>query len=268
MLCVLGQAITGSLGGNAMVWHFRLGHGVLTLLLFRLVWGLVGGRWSRFGAFIFAPRSVVNYLRGQGKPEHGIGHTPVGAVSVFAMLGFLLAQAGTGLISDGEIAFSGPLTRFVSNATVSLASSYHINVGKWVLLALVLMHLGAVTFYLRRQRTLVAAMLHGDKTLERVALPSRDAAASRTAALFSDRIIHAQICRRQTQVRCSLAFGALNRSQQWSFVWSDWGVRALRAKAHASARCAARRAASRKQSLPPGTGTTSGSRPWRQALKP
>lgn len=69
VLCVVGQAITGSLGGNAMVWHFRFGYGVLTLLLFRLIWGLVGGRWSRFAAFIFAPQSVVNYIRGQGKPS-------------------------------------------------------------------------------------------------------------------------------------------------------------------------------------------------------
>jgi len=93
---VIGLAITGTLGGNAMVWHFRFGYSVLTLLLFRIVWGLVGGRWSRFGAFIYSPASVINYLKGKGKPEHGVGHSPIGAGSVFAMLGFLLAQAGAG----------------------------------------------------------------------------------------------------------------------------------------------------------------------------
>ncbi|MDP3828920.1 MAG: cytochrome b/b6 domain-containing protein, partial [Polaromonas sp.] len=71
---VVGLAITGTIGGNAMVWHFRFGYSVLTLLLFRIVWGLVGGRWSRFGAFIYSPASVINYLKGKGKPEHGIGH--------------------------------------------------------------------------------------------------------------------------------------------------------------------------------------------------
>ena len=114
---VLGLAISGTLGGNAMIWHFRFGYAVLTLLLFRIVWGLVGGRWSRFGAFIYSPQSVFNYLKGRGKAEHSVGHSPIGAGSVFAMLGFLLAQVGTGLLSDDEIAFAGPLTRFVSNAS-------------------------------------------------------------------------------------------------------------------------------------------------------
>jgi len=182
--CVTGLAITGSVGGNAMVWHFRFGYAVLTLLLFRVIWGLVGGHWSRFAAFVYAPQSVINYLKGRGKPEHDVGHSPIGAGSVFAMLAFLLAQLVTGLISDDEIAFAGPLTSFVSNATVNLATNYHANIGKWVLLALVLLHLGAITFYLRRQHKLVGAMLHGDKELPVAAPSSRDDTASRLAALL------------------------------------------------------------------------------------
>lgn len=180
---VIGLAITGTVGGNAMVWHFRFGYSVLTLLLFRVVWGLVGGRWSRFGAFIYSPQSVINYLKGRGKPEHGVGHSPIGAGSVFAMLGFLLAQAGTGLLSDDEIAFSGPLTRFVSNSMVSLATNYHKNIGKWVLLALVVLHILAIVFYLWRKHNLVHAMLHGDKHLVTSVPPSRDDSASRLFAL-------------------------------------------------------------------------------------
>lgn len=180
---VLGLAISGTLGGNAMIWHFRFGYAVLTLLLFRIVWGLVGGRWSRFGAFIYSPQSVYNYLKGRGKAEHSVGHSPIGAGSVFAMLGILLAQAGTGLLSDDEIAFAGPLTSLVSNATVSLATNYHKNIGKWILLALVLLHVAAIVFYLWRKHNLVGAMLHGDKELVARVAPSRDDAASRTAAL-------------------------------------------------------------------------------------
>lgn len=180
---VLGLAISGTIGGNAMVWHFRFGYAVLTLLLFRIVWGLVGGRWSRFGAFIYSPQSVFNYLKGRGKAEHSVGHSPIGAGSVFAMLGILLAQVGTGLLSDDEIAFAGPLTRFVSSASVSLATNYHKNIGKWILLALVLLHIAAIVFYLWRKHNLVGAMLHGDKELVTRVPPSRDDAASRTAAL-------------------------------------------------------------------------------------
>ncbi len=180
---VLGLAISGTLGGNAMIWHFRFGYAVLTLLLFRIVWGLVGGRWSRFGAFIYSPQSVYNYLKGRGKAEHSVGHSPIGAGSVFAMLGILLAQAGTGLLSDDEIAFAGPLTSLVSNATVSLATNYHKNIGKWIVLALVLLHVAAIVFYLWRKHNLVGAMLHGDKEMVARVAPSRDDAASRTAAL-------------------------------------------------------------------------------------
>ena len=182
--CVIGLAITGTVGGNAMAWHFRFGYTVLALLMFRIVWGLVGGRWSRFGAFIYAPQSVINYLKGQGKPEHGVGHSPIGAGSVFAMLGFLVAQVGTGLLSDDEIAFAGPLTRFVSNATVSLTTNYHKNIGKWVLLALVMLHIAAIVYYLRRKHNLVSAMLHGDKDLVVQAPSSRDDTVSRVAAVL------------------------------------------------------------------------------------
>ena len=180
---VTGLAITGLNGGEAMIWHFRLGYTVAALLLFRIVWGLVGGRWSRFGAFIYSPRSIVNYLRGQGKPAHSVGHSPIGAGSVFAMLAFLVAQVGSGMLSDDEIAFAGPLTRFVSNASVSLATNYHKNIGKWILLALVVLHILAIVFYLWRKHNLVSAMLHGDKELVTDVPASRDDAGSRLAAL-------------------------------------------------------------------------------------
>jgi len=183
VLAILGSAISGTIGGNAMVWHFRSGYIVMTLLLFRLVWGLVGGRWSRFGAFIYTPQTIIAYLKGRGKPEHSVGHNPLGAGSVFAMLAVLLAQVGSGLFSDDDIAFAGPLTRFVSNATVSLATNYHKNIGKWVILALVLLHIAVIIFYLWRKHNLVSAMLHGDKDLV-VAVPgSRDDALSRISAV-------------------------------------------------------------------------------------
>lgn len=182
VVCIAGLAITGTIGASAMPWHFRFGYCVLALLLFRIIWGLVGGRWSRFSAFIYAPQSVIDYLQGRGNPEHSIGHSPLGAGSVFALLGFLVAQVSTGLMSDDEIAYSGPLTHLVSNATVQGATFYHAAVGKWVLLGLVVLHIGAVIYYQRRQHKLVNAMLHGDKNLGLDAPSSRDDGLSRTSA--------------------------------------------------------------------------------------
>jgi len=183
VLCIAGSVIAAEIGGNAMPWHFRIGYTVLSLLLFRVVWGFVGGRWSRFASFVHAPATVLAYIKGRGLPEHTVGHNPLGAGSVLALLFFLLGQVLSGSLSSDEIAFSGPLTRFVSNATVSLATTYHKEIGKTILIVLVLLHVGAIVYYrISKNQNLAAAMLHGDKELEHPAPPSRDDAGSRTVA--------------------------------------------------------------------------------------
>lgn len=182
--CVIGLVITGQIGGAAMDWHFRLGYAALTLLLFRLAWGLVGGHWSRFSAFLYSPSSFLRYLRGERSVEQTTGHTPLGAGSVFAMLLFLLVQVGTGLISDDEIASSGPLTRFVASSWVSQATAYHAEVGKLILIVLVALHVGAILFYyFRKHENLVRPMLLGDKVIAEPAPSSRDDLRSRLVAL-------------------------------------------------------------------------------------
>lgn len=171
-LCVTGLLITGNIGGNWMNWHLRLGYAVLTLLLFRLVWGFIGGHWSRFSSFLFAPSTVWRYLQGHVHPEHRVGHNPLGALSVFALLVILLAQVGSGLFSDDEIAFFGPLVTFVSGETVRLATDYHKNIGKFLVLGLVVLHVTAIAFYkLVKKESLVQPMVCGDKHLP-IAIPS------------------------------------------------------------------------------------------------
>ncbi len=183
-LCVVGLIITGNVGGNAMVWHGRLGYAVFTLLLFRLAWGLVGGHWSRFGSFLYGPSSIVAYLRGQHRPEHIVGHNPLGMLSVLALLLILLAQVGSGLFADDEIAFTGPLAGLVSGDWVGQATSYHKKVGKLILIALVALHLGAIAFYkFFKKQNLVRPMIVGDKTVPSPVPASRDNARTRLLAL-------------------------------------------------------------------------------------
>lgn len=184
VLSVVALVVTGEVGGDAMVWHFRVGYTVLALLLFRLVWGFVGGHWSRFSSFVHAPATVLAYLQGRGRPEHSVGHNPLGAGSVLALLGLLLLQVLSGSFSDDEIAAVGPMARFVSNDTVSLLTQYHSKVGKAILIVLVLLHIGAIVFYkLKKRENLVPPMLHGDKVLAHPAQPSRDDARARARAL-------------------------------------------------------------------------------------
>lgn len=182
--CVTGSVVTGYIGGGLIDWHARLGYAILSLLLFRLVWGFVGGRWSRFASFLYSPRSVFAYLRGRAHPDHLVGHNPLGAGSVLAMLLVLLAQVGTGLVSDDEISFTGPLNRFVASSKGLAATWYHKEVGQWLVIGLVVLHVAAVLFYLWKKReNLVRPMLVGDKLVQHAVQPSRDDLASRLVAL-------------------------------------------------------------------------------------
>jgi cytochrome b len=191
--CIVGSVASAKIGGNAMVWHFRLGYVVFALLLFRLLWGIVGGRWSRFSSFLFSPATAWRYLRGRVSPaEHlDVGHNPLGALSVFALLTVLAVQVGTGLVADDEIANLGPLNRFVSTDTGLSATAWHKEGGQWLILGLVGLHLAAIAFYTWRGQGLVGAMVDGDKTLPADAVAdaladppaSRDNGATRTLAL-------------------------------------------------------------------------------------
>ncbi|RUR71328.1 cytochrome B [Variovorax guangxiensis] len=184
-VAVIGMIVTGLNG--AMEWHFRIGYSVMALLLFRLLWGFVGGRWSRFGAFAYGPGSLAAYLRGRAHPDHLIGHTPLGALSVFAVLAILVLQVATGLMADDEISASGPLTRFVSGEIVGMATGWHKAQGKWIVIALASLHVLAVLFYvLIKRHRLVRPMVSGDKLVPSESgqvAPSRDDAASRWLAL-------------------------------------------------------------------------------------
>ncbi len=179
--------ITAHVGGNAMQWHVYCGMVVLILLSFRVLWGLVGGRWSRFASFIYSPGTVLRYLRGQTRAdEHlDVGHNPLGAGSVFALLGLLALQVATGLVADDEIATQGPLNRLVSSETASQATGWHKDIGQWILVALITLHVAAIVFYkFKKGRNLVPPMVLGDKDLPAGTPASADGWKPRVLALL------------------------------------------------------------------------------------
>lgn len=180
LACVIGLFATAYAPGSWIEWHARFGYAMLTLLLFRLVWGVIGGHWSRFVHFV--PRSGSSV---------SLGHTLSGALAVVAMLLALITQVATGLIGDDEIAFIGPLNRYIATDLGLAATAWHKGVGQWVLVGLIALHVSAIAFYLFvRRNNLVGPMVHGDKPLPdgaqaAVSAPvgSRDTAGSRLLAL-------------------------------------------------------------------------------------
>ncbi|WP_223907666.1 cytochrome b/b6 domain-containing protein [Rhodoferax lithotrophicus] len=185
VICFTGLLITANLGGSAMVWHFRLGYTVFSLLLFRFFWGFLGGYWSRFATFLYSPSAMLHYVKGHSEPQQSVGHNPLGALSVFALLAFLSFQVASGLMSDDEISAAGPLTRFVSGDWVTFATFYHKEIGKLVLLFLVATHLTAIGYYFfSKKDNLVSPMLKGDKTLSFNVPKSSDTSSDRAKAAF------------------------------------------------------------------------------------
>lgn len=153
--------VTAKVGGNAMQWHFLSGYAVLTLLVFRLLWGFAGDRYARFSHFDAGLRAARAYL--QGRAQLYPGHNPLGAWSVVAMLASLGVQAITGLFANDAIFTEGPLAKLVSAATSDRLTSIH-HANEKVLIALVTLHIGAVSYYLLRRRdNLIVPMFTGDK---------------------------------------------------------------------------------------------------------
>lgn len=159
-LTVTSALLTGLQGGNWMVWHERAGLLIVGLLVFRLVWGGVGSTYARFAQFFPTPGKLVAYLRGRW---HEGGHNPLGALSVFALLLVLLFQAGSGLFSNDDIAFNGPLYDLVSKSTSDTLTGLHRQ-GLWIIVGLVSLHILAVLFYtVVRRNNLIKPMITGWK---------------------------------------------------------------------------------------------------------
>lgn len=160
VFCVVASFVTAKIGGNAMIWHGRIGVAVVGLLVFRLVWGFAGSTYARFTQFVRGPSAIRAYLRGQWQGE---GHNPLGALSVLAMLATLMLLVATGLFANDDIAFEGPLYALVGKELSDRVVGIHRLVEPAIIL-LVLAHLAAIFYYVRiRKETLVRPMITGEK---------------------------------------------------------------------------------------------------------
>jgi cytochrome b len=139
--------------------HITLGLVAFALILFRLIWGLIGSSTARFSNFLKGPRGILSYLN--GRAVHALGHNPLGGWSVAAMLSLLTAQVTLGLFaSDEDGLYAGPLSLWLDSDTVEWATELH----EWLfnaILALIALHVAAILFYAARRKNLVTPMLTG-----------------------------------------------------------------------------------------------------------
>ena len=159
-ISVTASLVTGLMGDiTLMDWHMRLGYLALGLLLFRIGWGLWGGRYARFRSFRTSPGRVVAHFRGRGRPEP---RTAPGVVLVVLLLAAVAAQVVTGLYTTDEIFTEGPLVRGADDDTVSLMTGLHHRVF-WVVLGLISVHLAAHVVYALQRDPTPLSMFTGQK---------------------------------------------------------------------------------------------------------
>ena len=153
-------------------WHIWSGCAVLTLLIFRLLWGFFGSSTARFSSFVRGPSAIRAYFRGAWSET---GHNPLGALSVLALLGAVAVQVGLGLVAQDEDGiYMGPLSQLVSSDTSDRARDLHAT---WfnVILALIVLHLAAILYYRLRGKKLALAMVTGRASVEPGTQPMRKA---------------------------------------------------------------------------------------------
>lgn len=147
-------------------WHFYCGYTVLGLVVFRLLYGFVGPAPVRYRALVPTPSGVIAYAKtvGRREPSGTPGHNPLGSLAVIAMLALLLAQAGSGLFLESDDYFeSAPLARYVSDAVSDPLTWWHKLMSK-VILAIVVLHVSAIFFYLLwKKENLIRPMVTGWK---------------------------------------------------------------------------------------------------------
>jgi cytochrome b len=163
-LAVAGCWATHYAGVEWFAWHRRLGYAVLVLVAFRIAWGFLGTRHARFASFLRGPRAILDYLRGRA-PSPPVGHNPLGALAVVAMLAVLLLQAVTGLYANDEIMNAGPFYGWVDPGLSNRITSLH-RLNSDLLLVLIGLHVAAVAWYVAvRRQPLLRAMITGTKPL-------------------------------------------------------------------------------------------------------
>ena len=148
-------------------WHVWNGHAVLVLVVFRLLWGVVGGSTARFASFLRSPLATLRYGLdlARGREAHYLGHNPLGGWMVLVLIGLAALMGLSGLFNadDDRMLIEGPFAAKLSDAAVHFAHRIH-SYGFELLQIAVVLHVAAVVFHsVVKKDRLVPAMVTGAK---------------------------------------------------------------------------------------------------------
>jgi cytochrome b len=165
---LFAQWLTAEVLENATQWHGYIGYFTLGLILFRLIWGFAGTRYSKFSSFMASPIAIFNYAKSlfSGKYQAHVGHNPLGGLLLPATLILVGLQGVSGLFVTDDIIFNGPYFSSVGPQLQDIMQTIHHNVFDW-LLYLIGLHIFALLFYkFKLKQNLLKPMIDGKKYID------------------------------------------------------------------------------------------------------
>ena len=155
--------------------HMWIGEWILALLLFRIVWGLIGSDTARFSRFLQSPMAALRHLSHirRREPDTEIGHNAAGGWMVLGMLALIGIQAGTGLFSNDDGDAEGPLVHLVSKDRSDWLSHIHSLNFDLIEIVIVLHILAIIAYAVLKRHDLVRPMVTGTKVMPADAVAPR-----------------------------------------------------------------------------------------------
>lgn len=193
VLAVVIGYLTGGEEGWLFAVHTAAGYLIAVLLLFRVIWGVIGSPRSRFRDFVHRPRAVGKYARSVlalAPPRH-IGHNPLGGWMVILMLLALFVTLATGLFSGEEGEGSGLLFPWIAAPGSEGLSEVH-EVFANIVVGLAIVHVCAVflDWWLTREN-LISSMISGMKQLDEASASAEKPVASRRRMILAAGVVAA-----------------------------------------------------------------------------
>lgn len=163
-LCIGGLWYTGS--HHLLNWHFLIAFFLLSLIITRLIWGVIGSETAQFRHFIYSPSIVFNYFKKDiGRKKVILGHNPAGGYMVIALLVIIIIQLVTGLFSTDDIFTDGPLMHLISHdLSLLITKAHQINFN--ILLSFIAVHICSVIIYQFKRHNLLMPMMTGNQQIE------------------------------------------------------------------------------------------------------